>query len=135
MYNNKIRRRKFRSNGGRPFGRRSNEKGQRNNNQNLFTNGQMRSNNFRGTQNVNRLIEKYNDLAKEALSVGDKILSENYLQHADHFSRIAEINNVKKENINSSYSVENKAKEENVSVEENNKANSETNIAISKEEK
>ena len=35
-----------------------------------------------------KLIEKYNDLAREALSNGDKILSENYLQHADHFTRI-----------------------------------------------
>ena len=35
-----------------------------------------------------KLIEKYNDLAREAQSNGDKILSENYLQHADHFARI-----------------------------------------------
>ena len=35
-----------------------------------------------------KLIEKYNDLAREALSNGDKILSENYLQHADHFTRM-----------------------------------------------
>ena len=35
-----------------------------------------------------KLIDKYNDLAREALSNGDKILSENYLQHADHFARI-----------------------------------------------
>ena len=35
-----------------------------------------------------KLIEKYNDLAREALSNGDKILSENYLQHSDHFARI-----------------------------------------------
>ena len=34
------------------------------------------------------MIEKYNDLAREASSNGDKILSENYLQHSDHFSRI-----------------------------------------------
>ena len=34
------------------------------------------------------MIEKYNDLAREALSNGDKILSENYLQHADHFTRV-----------------------------------------------
>ena len=34
------------------------------------------------------MVEKYNNLAREALSIGDKILSENYLQHADHFSRI-----------------------------------------------
>ena len=38
--------------------------------------------------NVSRLIEKYTTLAKEALSSGDKILSENYFQHADHFKRI-----------------------------------------------
>ena len=38
--------------------------------------------------NASKLIEKYNDLAREALSNGDKILSENYLQHADHFVRI-----------------------------------------------
>ena len=38
--------------------------------------------------NVSRLIEKYTTLAKEALSSGDKILSENYFQHADHFIRI-----------------------------------------------
>ena len=38
--------------------------------------------------NVSKLIDKYTTLAKEALSSGDKILSENYFQHADHFSRI-----------------------------------------------
>ena len=38
--------------------------------------------------NASKLVEKYNNLAREALSSGDKILSENYLQHADHFYRI-----------------------------------------------
>ncbi len=42
----------------------------------------------RNNQNASKLIEKYNDLAREALSNGDKILSENYFQHADHFLRI-----------------------------------------------
>ena len=42
----------------------------------------------RNNHNASKLIEKYNDLAREALSNGDKILSENYLQHADHFKRI-----------------------------------------------
>jgi hypothetical protein len=42
----------------------------------------------RNNHNAPKLIEKYNDLAREALSKGDKILSENYLQHADHFTRI-----------------------------------------------
>ena len=38
--------------------------------------------------NVAKLIEKYNDLAREALANEDKILSENYFQHADHFTRV-----------------------------------------------
>ena len=42
----------------------------------------------RNNHNAPKLIEKYNDLAREALSNGDKILSENYFQHADHFTRI-----------------------------------------------
>jgi len=42
----------------------------------------------RNNHNASKLIEKYNDLAREALSNGDKILSENYYQHADHFTRI-----------------------------------------------
>ena len=42
----------------------------------------------RNNHNAPKLIEKYNDLAREALSNGDKILSENYLQHADHFMRV-----------------------------------------------
>ena len=42
----------------------------------------------RNNHNAPKLIEKYNDLAREALSNRDKILSENYLQHADHFTRI-----------------------------------------------
>ena len=54
---------------------------------NPFSNGQMR-NNFRTTQSAEKLFEKYNTLAKEAMSSGDRILSENYFQHADHFMRI-----------------------------------------------
>tara|TARA_E500000331_G_C17131182_1_gene658285 strand:+ start:312 stop:728 length:417 start_codon:yes stop_codon:yes gene_type:complete len=42
----------------------------------------------RNNHNAPKLIEKYNNLASEALASGDKILSENYFQHADHFTRI-----------------------------------------------
>ena len=38
--------------------------------------------------NVEKAIQKYNQLAKDAQSSGDLILVQNYLQHADHFSRI-----------------------------------------------
>ena len=55
-----------------------------------FSNGDSfkRKSPGRNNHNAPKLIEKYNDLAREALSNGDKILSENYLQHADHFTRI-----------------------------------------------
>ena len=54
---------------------------------NSFSNGRPR-NNFKFHQSAEKLFEKYNGLAKEALSSGDKILSENYFQHADYFMRI-----------------------------------------------
>jgi len=44
--------------------------------------------------NAERLLEKYSNLAKEALTSGDKILSENYYQHADHFLRVIENRNL-----------------------------------------
>tara|TARA_Y100001935_G_C17092580_1_gene401902 strand:- start:56 stop:457 length:402 start_codon:yes stop_codon:yes gene_type:complete len=50
----------------------------------------------RNNQNAAKLIEKYTNLAREALSSGDKILSENYLQHADHFSRILSLQEINK---------------------------------------
>ena len=50
----------------------------------------------RNNQNAAKLIEKYNNLAREASSSGDKILSENYLQHADHFSRILSLQETSK---------------------------------------
>jgi len=57
----------------------------------------------RNNQNASKLIDKYNNLAREALSVGDKILSENYLQHADHFKRVLslqEVNKIQSDNNN-----------------------------------
>ena len=50
----------------------------------------IRKNAGRNNNNASRLIEKYSDLAREALTSGDKILSENYFQHAEHFIRIRE---------------------------------------------
>ena len=70
--------RNFKSNGERPkFG-------------NNFSNNEnfQRKIPGRNNHNASKLIEKYNNLAREALSSGDKILSENYFQHADHFTRI-----------------------------------------------
>ena len=84
-FKNNHRRNRFRSND-RNFKKRNNGhklNGDFNNNSEF-----KRKNPGRNNQNAAKLIEKYNDLAREALSNGDKILSENYLQHSDHFSRI-----------------------------------------------
>jgi len=62
---------------------------------NQFSNGQSR-NNFRPSLSAEKSFEKYTSLATEAMSAGDKTLSENYLQHADHFMRIIEVKNKNK---------------------------------------
>ena len=64
----------------------------------------------RNNHNAPKLIEKYNDLAREALSNGDKILSENYFQHADHFVRILGEQEISK-------STENKENQKNNTIE------------------
>ena len=57
-----------------------------------FSNGPTR-NNFRQSLSAEKLFDKYSSLAKEAMASGDKLLSENYLQHAEHFMRITEDKN------------------------------------------
>ena len=71
----------------RPF-KRSNDINRVNSDFGNRENGFRRKNN-RNNGNVDKLITKYNELAREALSNGDKILSENYYQYADHFLRIS----------------------------------------------
>ena len=65
--------------------------GDRNKYNNNFSNNDnyQRKISGRNNHNASKLIEKYNNLAREALSTGDKILSENYYQYADHFLRIS----------------------------------------------
>ena len=69
----------------------------------------------RNNHNAPKLIEKYNDLAREALSNGDKILSENYLQHADHFTRVLN----EKENFRREKFSESRSENNSVNAEEN----------------
>ncbi len=87
-FKNNSRRNRFRNNGERNYIRNgSNQKTGSD-----FTNSSNFKRRFPGknNQNASKLIDKYTILAKEALSNGDKILSENYLQHADHFVRVME---------------------------------------------
>ena len=86
---------------------------------NSFSNNQTR-NNFRPTQSPEKLLEKYNALAKEAKSSGDETSCENFLQHADHFLRIIEDKNKNKDqnkaNIINKSIVDNKHPSENSDI-------------------
>ena len=79
---------KFRSNG-RNYQSRGDGNEQTRLGSSSFSNGRVR-NNFKPYQNPKQLLDKYNALAKEALTSGDQILSENYNQHADHYARMVE---------------------------------------------
>ena len=78
----------------------------------------------RNNHNAPKLIEKYNDLAREASSNGDKILSENYLQHADHFTRILN----EQENYKRLKFAENKSAEINTETQELSKKTEEISV-------
>ena len=106
--NNNGRRNNFRRND-----RNFKSNGDRNKFSNNFSNNDsfQRKSPGRNNHNASKLIEKYNNLAREALSSGDKILSENYFQHADHFTRILSEREIQKKMI----------LDEKNSVEKNNK--------------
>tara|TARA_X000001036_G_scaffold438256_1_gene485596 strand:+ start:1268 stop:1690 length:423 start_codon:yes stop_codon:yes gene_type:complete len=84
----------------------------------------------RNNHNAPKLIEKYNNLAREALSSGDKILSENYFQHADHFTRILNDQEILKK---TRFSVENKENKDN-KIDDEVKEEKDQNKVTSKEE-
>ena len=128
-FKNNNRRSRFKANGDRNFRRNGNGHKQPNGD---FGNGTSfkRRHPGKNNQNAAKLVEKYNDLAREALSNGDKILSESYLQHADHFLRISEkkINNEKEIQSNSEKNISNLNKENNETENEiSEKNNPDTN--------
>ena len=118
-YNNS--KRNFRRNGRSDRGFKSN-----NNDRGKFSSNFSNNENFqrkipgRNNHNAPKLIEKYNNLAREALSVGDKILSENYFQHADHFTRILNEQEIMKKSRNSttSYNIKEMEETSNKEIEE-----------------
>ena len=87
----------------------------------------------RNNHNAPKLIEKYNNLAREALSVGDKILSENYFQHADHFTRILNEQEIMKKSRNSTTSNNVKEIEETSNKEEKSFSDTEKSNDIQSE--
>ena len=115
----------FRNNNGRRSNFRRNERNFKSNgDRNKFNNSFSTSENFqrkspgRNNHNAPKLIEKYNNLAREALSSGDKILSENYFQHADHFTRI-----LNEKEIQKKFNSKNKVQQEIHNLEENKEKN------------
>ena len=119
MYQNRPRRFRRRSNG---RSRQSNDNGDMKIRlgSDSFSNSQTR-NRFGTSQSAEKLLEKYNTLAKEALSSGDKTLSENYFQHADHFMRIIENKNINQNRVqaNDKLAVSDKHLVENSGVNQN----------------
>ena len=88
-FRNNHKRNRFRFNGDRNFRKRNGDSQKFNTDYSTNINFQRK---YAGKNNHNasKLVDKYNDLAREALSKGDKILSENYFQHAEHFIRVLE---------------------------------------------
>tara|TARA_B000000609_G_C24154840_1_gene339778 strand:+ start:57 stop:455 length:399 start_codon:yes stop_codon:yes gene_type:complete len=128
-FKNNQRRNRFRSSSDRNFKKR-NGNGHKLNGD--FNNSEFkRKNPGRNNQNAAKLIEKYNDLAREALSNGDKILSENYLQHSDHFARILNSQEAAKiVNLETNNSLEDKINQKTDKVIASNE-NKETNLEAS----
>jgi len=98
----------FRNNNNRRNNFRRNDRSFKSNgDRNKFSSNFSNNENFlrkmpgRNNHNASKLIEKYSNLAREALSGGDKILSENYFQHADHFMRILNEKELQKKSISS----------------------------------
>ena len=90
----------------------------------------------RNNHNASKLIEKYNNLARETLSSGDKILSENYFQHADHFTRVLNEQELLKKNrsLDSSKFENNITENKTIEKKENLSENSDDRVNNSKTE-
>ena len=123
----------FRNNNNRRNNFRRNERGFKSNgDRNKFSANFSSNDNFqrkmpgRNNHNASKLIEKYSNLAREALSNGDKILSENYFQHADHFMRI--LNEREFQKKNNSISENSSNNQENISDINKDKLETKNNL-------
>ena len=95
-FKNNHRRNRFRKNGSKQIHQKDNGHKSM---ADFSTNFNYRPRNqWKNNQNASKLIEKYTSLPREALSTGDKILSESYFQHADHFVRILSQKEIIKDN-------------------------------------
>ena len=58
-----------------------------------------RNGSMNNIHNVEKTMQKFQQLAKDAQSNGDPVLAQNYLQHADHYLRRYNELNERRENI------------------------------------
>ena len=87
---NNNRRRNFRPRPQRNNFRRRNGSMNSNNGTNFNSNGNLnfnRNGSMNNPHNVEKAMQKFQQLAKDAQSNGDPVLAQNYLQHADHYLR------------------------------------------------
>ena len=99
---NNIRRRNFRSRQQKSGYRRRNNSISSNSSNSFNANGNVnfgRNGSMNNIHNVEKTMQKFQQLAKDAQSNGDPILAQNYLQHADHYLRRYNELNDKKENL------------------------------------
>ena len=100
--NNNNRRRNFRSRPQKNNFRRRSGTMNSNGSNNINSNGNLsfnRNGSMNNIHNVEKTMQKYQQLAKDAQSNGDPVLSQNYLQHADHYLRRYNELNERRENL------------------------------------
>ena len=85
-------------------GRSSNNKPSNSLNRNYESNGPDVK--IRG--NAAHIAEKYTTLARDALSSGDRVVAENYLQHAEHYNRIVAAANAQRDEVNAANPMHNR---------------------------
>ena len=120
--NNNNRRRNFRSRPQKNNFRRRSGSINSNGSNNLNGNGNLnfnRNGSMNNIHNVEKTMQKYQQLAKDAQSNGDPVLSQNYLQHADHYlRRFNELNERRESSTEKTHSEEKSLSQEEASEKE-----------------
>jgi hypothetical protein len=140
MINNNNRRRSFRPRPQKNTFRRRSGPTSSNNGSNFNSNGNSnfnRNGSMTNPHNVEKTVQKFQQLAKDAETSGDPVLVENYLQHADHYSRrLAELNERSRDNLSKEKKIttednsikENKVPQEDNLIKENKVSKEDTSV-------
>ena len=121
--NNNNRRRNFRPRPQKNNLRRRSTSLNSSNSNSLSNNGNLnfnRNGSMNNIHNVEKTMQKFQQLAKDAQSNGDPVLAQNYLQHADHYLRRYNELNEKRENFAEKTNVEEKLSQKEETPEKDN---------------